>query len=66
MAANADIVPADPLLIEWASWLASAGTGVGEWLVITLWAIVSFVLLALGFLGTRLAPRLRSFAPQRN
>lgn len=66
VAANADIVPADPLLIEWASWLASAGTGVGEWLVIALWAIVSLVLLALGFLGTRLAPRLSSFAPQRN
>ena len=34
VSSNADIIPADPLLIEWASWLASAGTGVGEWLVV--------------------------------
>lgn len=58
VASNADLVPADPLLIEWASWLASAGTGVGEWLVVALWAIVSLVLLALGFVAARLAGRL--------
>ncbi len=57
VATNADLVPADPLLIEWASWLANAGTGVGEWLVVALWAIVSLVLLAFGFLATRLAER---------
>ena len=33
VSSNADIIPADPLFIEWASWLASAGMGVGEWLV---------------------------------
>jgi hypothetical protein len=49
---------ADPLLIEWASWLASAGTGVGEWLVVAVWALVSMVLLAVGFIATRLVPRL--------
>lgn len=58
VASNADLMPADPLLIEWASWLAGAGTGVGEWLVVALWAIVSLVLLALGFVATRLAGRL--------
>lgn len=61
VANNADIIPAaDPLLVEWASWLAIAGTGVGEWLVIALWAIVSLVLLALGFIAARLAPRLKT------
>lgn len=58
VAGNADIIPADPLLIEWASWLASAGTGVGEWLVVALWALVSLVLLGLGFVATKLVPRL--------
>ena len=58
VANNADLIPADPLLIEWASWLASAGTGVGEWLVVAVWALVSMVLLAVGFVATRLVPRL--------
>ena len=49
IANNADIIPAaDPLLVEWASWLAHAGTGVGEWLVIVLWAIVSLVIFGAG------------------
>lgn len=60
VANNADVIPADPLLIEWASWLASAGTGVGEWLVIIVWGFVSLVILALGFVGTKLVPRFRS------
>lgn len=60
VASNADIVPADPLLIEWASWLASAGTGVGEWLVVIVWGFVSLVILALGFVGTKLVPRFKS------
>lgn len=60
VASNADLIPADPVLIEWASWLASAGTGVGEWLVVALWAVVSLVIAALGFLATRFAPRLRT------
>ena len=59
VATNADIIPADPLLVEWASWLASAGTGVGEWLVVAVWALVSLIILALGFVVTRLAPRRR-------
>lgn len=58
VASNADLVPADPLLIEWASWLASAGTGVGEWLVVALWAVVSLVMLGLGFVAAKLVPRL--------
>ena len=62
IAGNADILPADPLLVEWASWLASAGTGIGEWLVVTVWGFVSLVLLALGFVATKLAPRLTSRA----
>jgi hypothetical protein len=65
VANNADIIPADPLLIEWASWLASVGTGVGEWLVIALWAIVSLVILALGFVTTRLLPKVQA-SLQRN
>ncbi len=65
VASNADLLPADPLLIEWASWLASAGTGVGEWLVIAVWALVSAVVLALGFVATRLVPRLGQSLPVR-
>lgn len=60
VASNADLIPADPLLIEWASWLASAGTGVGEWLVVAVWAIVSLMIATLGFAGTRLVPRLKT------
>jgi hypothetical protein len=60
ISANADIVPVDPLLVEWASWLASAGTGIGEWLVVIVWAVVSLVLLAAGFAVTRLLPRFSS------
>lgn len=62
VASNADLIPADPLFVEWASWLASAGTGVGEWLVVVVWGFVSLVLLAVGFVITRLLPRLRSRA----
>ena len=65
VANNADIIPADPLLIEWASWLASAGTGVGEWLVVAVWAFVSLILLAVGFVATRLVPRFRQGLPAR-
>jgi hypothetical protein len=57
-ATNADLIPADPELVEWASWFALLGTGVGEWLVIAVWAAVSAALLALGFVATRLLPRL--------
>jgi uncharacterized membrane protein YphA (DoxX/SURF4 family) len=60
ISANADIVPADPLLVEWASWLASAGTGIGEWLVVAVWAVVSGLLLVAGFAATRLLPRFSS------
>jgi hypothetical protein len=60
VASNADIIPSvDPLVIEWASWLATVGTGVGEWLVIAIWAIVSLVIFAIGFVVTRLVPGMR-------
>ena len=62
VASNADIIPADPVLIEWASWLASAGTGVGEWLVIAVWGLVTLVLVALGFVATKLLPQVRARA----
>lgn len=63
IAANADIVPVDPLLVEWASWLASAGTGIGEWLVVIVWAVGSLLLLAAGFAATRLLPRFGARVP---
>ena len=65
VANNADLLPADPLLIEWASWLASAGTGVGEWLVVAVWAFVSLILLAMGLVATKLVPRFRQGLPAR-
>ncbi len=60
VASNADIIPADPQLIEWASWLATAGTGAGEWLIVALWFIVSAVILAAGFIASKLLPRLKT------
>lgn len=57
-AANADLIPAEPLLVEWASWLTLLGTDVAGWLMIGLWACVTLVILAMGFVGARLAPRL--------
>ena len=62
VASNADMIPADPMLIEWASWLAAAGTGVGEWLVVAVWGFVTLVLVALGFVAAKLLPQLSSRA----
>ena len=59
VAGNADIIPADPELVAWASWLATAGTDVGAWLIVAIWAVVSLVLLGLGFAAQALAPRLQ-------
>jgi hypothetical protein len=59
-ATNADLIPADPLAIEWISWLANSGTGLGEWLIVAVWAFVSLVIFALGFVATRLVPRFTS------
>jgi hypothetical protein len=54
-ARNADVVPyLPPELIEMASWLAVAGTNVGEWLVVAVWAIGMAILLALAAIGRRL------------
>ena len=57
-AGNADLLPADPELVEWISWAAWAGTSVGEWLVIAVWASVTLVIAGLGLVGATLAPRL--------
>ena len=60
---NADLIPADPLAIEWISWLANSGTGLGEWLIIVLWGFVSLVIFAIGFVATRFVPRLTTSIP---
>jgi hypothetical protein len=59
VAGNADIIPADPELVAWASWLTAAGTDVGGWLIVAIWAMVSLALLGLGLAANALAPRLR-------
>jgi hypothetical protein len=59
VASNTDMMPLEPELVAWASWLAAAGTDVGTWLVVAIWAIVSLLLLGLGFAASALAPRLR-------
>ena len=46
------------LTVEWLSWLALFGSGVGEWLVIAVWAVGVVVALAIGFAGSRLLPSL--------
>lgn len=57
---NADLILAEPLLVEWALWLVGVSTGVGKWLVVALWAIVSLVIFALGFVTTRVMPGLKT------
>ena len=57
MATNADILPLGAEAVELASWLASFGTSVGEWLVVALWAIVALVFYGTGYVVTRLVPR---------
>ena len=56
VANNADVMPADPEFVELASWLAVFGTGVGEWIVIIVWAAVAAVILALGFVVKWILP----------
>jgi hypothetical protein len=46
IASGTQIVPLEPLLAEWASWLTSAGTGIGESIVVALWAIGTILLFA--------------------
>lgn len=55
-AANADIFPADPEAIEWLSWLAQFGAGLGEWAVIAVWAIVAAMIAALGYVVSKFVP----------
>jgi hypothetical protein len=54
---NSDILPVPPEWIEFASWIALAGSSVGEWLVIVIWGVVSLGIAGLGFMGARLAGR---------
>ena len=56
VASNADVLPADPEFVELESWLAVFGTGVGEWIVIIVWAAVAAVILALGFVVKWILP----------
>jgi hypothetical protein len=60
-ARNADAVPLEPEAIEWISWLATVGTGLGEWLVITVWAVVAALILLIGAIVARIL-RLRGSA----
>ena len=56
VASNADVLPAGPEFVEIASWLAVFGTGVGEWIVIIVWAAVAAIILALGFVAKWILP----------
>jgi hypothetical protein len=59
VASNADVLPADPEFVELASWIAVFGTGVGEWIIIIVWAAVAAVpavILALGFVAKWILP----------
>ena len=56
-AANADIIPGSPELIEWASWLAGAGSDFGSWLIIALWVLGALVIVALTAVVNRLLLR---------
>ena len=56
VSSNADIVTPHAETVEWLSWLAIFGSGVGEWLIIGVWAIGVLIALALGFAGSRLLP----------
>ena len=56
LSTNADIIPVDPELIEWASWLAVLGADIGSWLVIAIWGVVTAVMLAAAFIVTKILP----------
>jgi hypothetical protein len=56
VAGNADVVPVWPEAVEPLSWLAHFGTGVGEWLVVAIWALVSGAMALAAYLVTRLLP----------
>ena len=56
VASNADLLPADAELVEWASWLAVFGTVVGEWIVVIVWAAVVAAILALGLVAKWILP----------
>jgi hypothetical protein len=64
LATNADIIPVDPELIEWASWLAVLGADVGSWLVIAIWGVVTAVMLAGAFIVTKLLPNVKTALPR--
>jgi hypothetical protein len=55
---NADIVTPHPETVEWLSWLALFGIGVGEWIILIVWGIGVAIALGIGALGSRFAPRL--------
>jgi hypothetical protein len=53
---NADVFGLPPEAVEFVSWLAHFGAGVGEWLVIVVWALGSAVMWFAAYLLTRLLP----------
>lgn len=58
IAGNADIVPdVPPELVEWVSWLAYFGAGVGEWIVVLVWAVVSAIMVGGAWVIARLVPQ---------
>jgi len=55
-ARNADAAPVSPEAVEFLSWFAYLGAGVGEWLVIAVWAVVSGLMALGAYLITRFVP----------
>jgi hypothetical protein len=53
---NADVFGLPPEAVEFVSWFAQFGAGVGEWLVIVVWALGAAIMWFTAYLLTRLLP----------
>jgi hypothetical protein len=54
ISSNVDIVPVDPEIVEWLSWVSIFGANVGEWLVVAIWVVGMIAILGLGFIAAKL------------
>jgi hypothetical protein len=57
LSGNADMLAPDPQAVEFLSWLGRLGAGVGETIVIVVWAIGALIMVTVGWLFTKLVDR---------
>lgn len=59
---NADILTPVPEAVEWLSWFAIFGTNIGEWIIISVWALGVILALIIGFASSYFLPQLKGLA----